>query len=167
MKTNIYSNLLFLIAIILIASCTKKNDDQAKIIDLEDFCAITPDGWECEVVTSNFSLSNIPAKTETPIAIVKYINLNVTFTRYDNAKINPSLKLDFYPIEKKDALIEFIKSQQLYSWCIPMYYGETEDYFILTSPCFINGGAFTDEANESISDLHEALKSIIMVNDYK
>ena len=65
------------------------------------------------------------------------------------------------------ALIEFIKSQQLYSWCIPMYYGETKDYFILTSPCFINGGAFTDEANDCISDLHEALISIITINVYK
>lgn len=133
---------------------------------LDEFCAIAPNGWECEIITSNFNTHDIPQNADTPIAIVKYLNRNVEFTNYDDTKVNPSLIIDFYTIGRKQDLIDFIKSQLLYSWCTPIYYGETKDYFIITSPCFINGGSFTEEANSCIMDLHEALKSIITINDY-
>jgi hypothetical protein len=98
--------------------------------------------------------------------IIKYKNPDREFSGFTEETLNPSLILDFYPIKNKPELIEFIKSQQMYSWCIPQYYGETNDYFILTSPCFINEGTFTDQANSTINDLHDALRSIISVNDY-
>ena len=127
---------------------------------------VKPKGWECEIIENNFSINDIPKNADIPSAIVKFTNPNREFTGFTDSIVNPSLTIDFYAIHKKQELLNFIKSQQIFSWCIPIYYGETNDYFIITSPCFINGGSFTEEANSSISDLHEAIKSIMTVNDY-
>ncbi len=155
----------FLIVIILVSlvhtSCENITDPT-----LEDFCAIVPNDWDCEIIKDDFSKNDIPKNAENPVVILKYKNLNREFTRYVDTKVNPSLTLDIYSIRQKKELIDFIKSQQLYSWCIPSYYGETKDYFILTSPCFINGGCFTDEANACINDLHAALDKIIDKKEY-
>lgn len=148
--------------LIILLSC-EKNDNNPT---LEDFCSIIPNDWECEIIKDNFNANDIPRNADTPIAIIKYFNPNIECTINVDHKFNPSLILDFYPIDQKQLLIYLIKSQVLYSWCIPIYYGETEKYFIITSPCFISGGSFTDEANSCIDDLHTALKSIITINDY-
>ena len=161
MKINTFSILIISILIILL-SCEKKDNNP----NLEDFCSVIPNGWECEIIQDTFNANYIPRNANTPIAIVKYINQTREFTGSVDFKINPSLILDLYSIQQKEELIQFIRSQQLYSWCIPRYYGETEKYFIITSPCFINGGYFTEEANSCIEDLHSALKSIITVKEY-
>ena len=158
MKINALS--IIFISIILY-SCEKTINPT-----LDEFCSVIPTGWECEVIQDTFNTNLIPRNARTPIAILKYINLNREFTGIGDAKVNASLILDLYSIQQKEELIQFIKSQQIYSWCIPRYYGETERYFIITSPCFINSGYFTDEANTCIEDLHSALKSIITVNEY-
>lgn len=165
MKTIINSLLFITFLIIISISCEEdKNEDISPVLD--EFCSVVPNEWDCEIITDNFSINDIPQNADIPIAIIKYINANREFTRYVDTKVNPSLILDFYSIKQKNELIDFVKSQQLYSWCIPIYYGETKDYFIVTSPCFINQGSFTEEAESCINDLHEALKSIITINDY-
>jgi len=142
-------------------NCYEKNHPT-----LEGFCSIIPSGWECDIIKDNFDVNDIPKNAENPIAIIKYKYLNKEFTVYNNKKSNPSLTLDFYTIDKKNELIEFIRSQQMYSWCIPIYYGETKDFFIITSPCLNNTRKFSDDANTIISNLHSALESIIVKNDY-
>ncbi len=149
--------------IILILSFSCKKDE--KNPTLEEFCNIIPEGWNCEIIQDNFDINDIPGNADNPIAIIKYRNLHIEFTKINDTKINPSLILDFYSIKQKQKLIDLIKSQQMYSWCIPIYYGETDDYFILTSPCFINNGIFTEEADSCISDLHKSLKNIIRINN--
>jgi len=148
---------LLIIIIIHLLSCEKNETDPT----LEDFCTVKPNGWDCEIIQSNFDVNDFPRNTEKPLAIIKYKNLNREFTRYNDTKANPSLILDLYSIKQKDDLNDFIISQQMYSWCIPIYYGETKDYFIMTSPCFINSGSFTEEADSCISDLHKSLESIL------
>jgi hypothetical protein len=133
---------------------------------LDDFCAVAPAGWDCEIIQGNFNPNEIPKNAEQPMAIIKYFNRDKKFISFGTAMVNPSLILQVYPIAKKEELIRFIRSQQIFSWCIPIYYGETKAYFITTSPCFINGGSFTSEANLAIEDLHTALKSLITVVDY-
>lgn len=159
MKTIL--KIILLCGIILI-SCDKDDINPT----LEDFCSVAPDGWECEIIDDNFNSTEIPQGVDNPIAIIKYKNPNREFTRYNGVIMNPSLTIDFFSINQKNELIDFINSQEMYSWCIPRYYGETESYFIITSPCFINNGSFTDEANSCIDDLHSALKSIITTKDY-
>ncbi len=133
---------------------------------LEDFCLIKPNDWDCEIILANFDSNDYPKNTIEPIAIVKYKNQSCEFTWISETKINPSLILDVYPITQKPELLSLIKSQQLYSWCVPIYYGETKNYFIITSPCFINSGSFTEDAHSCINDLHNALKRIIQKKDY-
>lgn len=128
---------------------------------IEDFCSVKPDGWDCEIIESNFNPNDIPQNADTPVAIVKYYNSNREFDG-----VNPSLTLNFYPIDQKDDLVNFIKSQQIFSWCIPIYFGETKDYFIITSPCFKNSGIFTENANSGIADLYAALDKIIIKKEY-
>ena len=160
----IYHFQLFIVFSAFLLGCSKKNLNP----DIDQFCSAVPDGWACEIIQDNFNPIDIPQGADNPDVIIKFINPEREFTYSVGEKqLNPSLILNFYSIKHKAELIDFIKSQQVYSWCIPMYYGETKDYFIITSPCFINGGAFTDEANSCIDDLHTALKNIIVVNNYE
>lgn len=147
----------------LLISCDKAELDPG----INDFCTVAPIGWEGEIIQENFNENDIPQNADQPIAIIKYINIDKKFAYFvGGTEVHPSLKLNLYPIEKKSELIAFIKSQQIFSWCIPTYYGETKQYFIITSPCFINGGSFTSDANSCINDLHVALKSIISIKNY-
>jgi hypothetical protein len=143
-------------------SCEKEEKNPT----LDDFCNIKPYGWECNIIQTDFSRNDIPQNAKEPMAIIKYKNPNREFVRFSDTKVYPSLILNLYSIDQKQELIELIKSQQIYSWCIPIYYGETKDYFILTSPCFINGGNFTEQADSSIVDLQNALNTVITKKNY-
>jgi len=156
-------NLFLMLLVLFLFACEKNLMDTS----LEDFCNVKPDGWNCEIIESNFNLSDIPQNADTPIAIVKYYNSNREFNGIGQTNVNPSLILNLYPMEQKDDLLNFIKSQQFFSWCIPRYFGETKDYFIITSPCFKNSGTFTEEANSSIADLYAALDKIIIKKDHE
>jgi len=154
-------SVIFIILLLQAVSCEEDQKNPAP----EDFCSVKPDGWDCEIIQSDFNIADYPKNSEIPVAIIKYTNLNREFSRYDDSKTNPSLVLDLYPIEEKDDLEDFINSQRLYSWCIPLYFGETKEYFIMTSPCFINGGSFTEEADSCIADLYKALEGILVSMD--
>lgn len=166
MKTKTF--LLTLVAGLLMLSvaCEKSPQNTEKSDAYTAFCSVVPEGWECQVVLDQFNPDDIPASTGEPLAIIKYTNTNRVFMTGENLEVHPSLILNIHSIKEKENLIQLIRSQQLYSWCIPLYYGETETYFIITSPCFINGGCFSEEANTSIEDLFSALESIILKNDY-
>ena len=152
----------FVIIILVLLSVSFQSCDKESINpDIDDFCKVKPEGWVCEIIQSDFKAADIPKDAGNPVAIIKYKSLNREFTSFDNIKVNPSLILNLYPIAQKDELIEIIQAQQMHSWCIPVYYGESKEYFIVTSPCFINGGSFTDEAKASIIDLHRALSGIL------
>jgi len=161
---NLLNHLLMIILVtVLLISCEKVESDP----DINEFCSIAPIGWECEIIQENFDENDIPKNAGQPIAIIKYFNSDKKFAYFGTGtEVHPSLTLNLYPIEKKSDLIALIKSQQIFSWCIPIYYGETKKYFIVTSPCFINGGSFTPDANTCIEDLHKAIKSIISIVDY-
>lgn len=133
---------------------------------LEDFCNVKPGGWDCELIQSNFNSNDIPQNVDTPLAIVKYFNASREFEGIGQINVNPSLILNFFPINQKDNLVKLIKSQEIYSSCIPIYFGETKDFFIITSPCFKNSGIFTENANSNIVDLYAALDKIIIKRDY-
>ena len=66
--------------------------------------------------------------------------------------------LNVYSEEKKELLDFIIESQQVASECIPIYYGEVKPYYIVTSPCVINNGDFTDDAQIQVMPLHKKFK---------
>lgn len=155
------THILYLLIIALFSACS---EDSINTI-LEDFCNIKPEGWECEIIENNFNENDIPKNTKDPIAIIKYRNMSREFSSFGQ-EVYPSLTLDIYPIKDKKELIEFIGSQMIFSWCIPTYYGESRDLFVITSPCFINSGSFTEEADSCINDLHKSLENILDKKDY-
>ncbi|MCK3684973.1 hypothetical protein [Maribellus sp. YY47] len=133
------------------------------------FCELVPDGWECQIIKENFPEDDIPKHTPTPEAIVKYYHPNREFENMNSIgqeRVNPALILNLYPISRKNELSKFIKSQQYLSHCIPVYFGETADYFIITSPCFKNKGVYTEEANSAIADLYKALDCAVVKRKY-
>ena len=133
---------------------------------LKDFCMVKPRGWNCEIIEGNFNTADYPESAGYPLAIIKYQNLDKEFVMFRDKKLNPSLILAIYAIHQKIELIDLRRSQPANTWCIPIYYGETNDFFIITSPCLINNGSDTDEAEFCISDLQYALESIISIHDY-
>lgn len=72
--------------------------------------------------------------------------------------MNPSLRLYFYDIQEKDAILETIEQEKIYSWDVPDYFDETAGLIIVTSPLYINGGCFSDEAIALYWPLEKALK---------
>lgn len=155
MKIKYLKAAIFLVLFLFI-SCEK-----ADLPTFEEFSKIKPTGWECKISTENFDVKSIPKGAPQPIAIVKYTNPTIECEGLMNQKTNPSLILNVYPANRKSELLEFIKSQRMFSWCIPIYYGESLKYFVLTSPCFINGGMYV-----CLDDLHKALEKILDKKEY-
>jgi len=133
---------------------------------LDQFCEAAPTGWECKIIQEDFDLSDIPKSLNDPLAIVKYEYPFEEITTIGESVIAPSLILNLYSIELKDKLIKQVISQQIFSWCIPILYGETEDYIVITSPCFINKGTFTEDANGKIEALHSSLEKLLVQSYY-
>jgi len=152
---------LYIFFIVLLSACGEGNIDSS----LEDFCKIKPVGWECEIIENDFNENDIPKNTKDPIAIIKYRNTSREFSSFGQ-EVYPSLTLDIYSIKDKKELIDLITTQMMFSWCIPTYYGESRDFFVITSPCFINYGTFTEEADSCIIDLHKSLENILIKKDY-
>jgi hypothetical protein len=113
--------------------------------------------WE---VPSNWSTGVVPGPEDN--VGIDVPGLPITITHSSGTTVVRSLHCS----EHLRVLGGAIESQQIYSWCIPIYYGETKDYFILTSPCFINGGNFTEQADSSIVDLQNALNTVITKKNY-
>lgn len=161
MKTRL--KFLFIIILVGLYSCEKNEKNPS----LQEFDNIKPNGWECEIIVDDFNPSDIATNADNPTAIVKYTNVNRQFEGITGqTDLTPSLILNLYPINQRKKLVDFIKSQMVYSWCIPIYYGETKRHFIVTSPCFMNSGVFTEHAKSNIEDLYAALDKIVSKRDY-
>jgi hypothetical protein len=157
MKTK-YSLLLMPILLLFILISCEEDNDGDRLKYLIDFCGLAPEGWKCEIVENAKDSSKIPRLSPKPLAIVTYNHPERFFSLKDSIRTNPSLILNIHEIKKKESLIQLIENQEMYSWCIPSYYGETDKFFVMTSPCFINGGNYSQEANQTMSDLHLALR---------
>lgn len=151
------SQILLLITVVFLSGCGEERINTS----LEEFCKVKPEGWECEIIENNFNGNDIPKNTKDPLAIIKYRNTSREFSSFGQ-EIYPSLILDIYPKKDKKELIDLISSQMMFSWCIPTYYGESRDFVVITSPCFINHGTFTEEADSCINDLHKSLENILI-----
>ena len=72
---------------------------------------------------------------------------------------HPCLRLHFHSIEDRERILGIVETESCYSWDIPIYFAETEQYMIVTSPAYINNGVYTEEARALIAPLEQALKS--------
>jgi len=143
------------------------SEDEAREEPLLIFKEVAPAGWECSIITEDFWDFQFPRFADTPVAVIVYKNPAREFNDWSGRKINPWLFLDLYPINQKEELIELIIWSSIFSSNIPIYFGETKDYFIITGTLLYNGGAHSAEAEASMNDLLVALRKIIRVNkDY-
>jgi hypothetical protein len=79
MKPINYYKLVFLLSIIILASCDDNNMN-AGDQPFDEFCSVVPEGWQCSITTSEFDVQKIPQNAETHIAIIEYLNPNIEFT---------------------------------------------------------------------------------------
>ena len=150
-----------LIITILISGCIQEvTEKQSKEKLGDEILKITdgiPEGWSYAQITEEGKKGN-PHGLEEPVIRIDFINPDEEFENSDETKYNPSLRLYFYHIVEKQEIMKIIANESMYSWSIPIYFDETERYIIVTSPCYINSGVFTEEAKDYYSTLEKLLK---------
>lgn len=123
-----------------------------------------PDGWTCTVVKEKGKMGH-PHGLEEPLFRADFTNARQTFpfpSRKDRPKtVHPRIPLYFYPIRSKGDVMEVIHKERVYSWDIPIYFGETGDYLVVTSPAYVNHGVFTEEAKKGIRPMWTVLRKHI------
>jgi hypothetical protein len=152
-----------LMGIILISGCINEENTKEELGDeILNIGEGIPEGWNYTIITQTMGEIEIPQGLWEPVAIVDFANLDKKIGYYPNAKNNkkyhPSLQLYFYNISEKQQIIEIIAKEKMHSSCIPIYFGETGKYIIVTSPCYINNGIFTEEAKDYYYHLEKSLK---------
>ena len=120
--------------------------------------AALPQGWTYKIITQHLEGMPRPHGLWDPIAVVNVTNPLLSFEVAGGVYQHPSLWLYFYNISEKHEILGIIANESIYSWCIPIYFNETRTYIIVTSPCYINGGVFTEEAQEYYSVIEKSLK---------
>ena len=74
------------------------------------------------------------------------------------ANHSPVIPLYLYAIADKAHVQEVIQEEQMFSWDIPIYFGETDEFFVVTSPAYVNHGVFTEEAKQAIRPMWDVLR---------
>ena len=122
-----------------------------------------PSGWQCRVVQQDGAKGH-PHGLAEPLLRVDFSAPEQSFQspiggRRD--RVSPLIQLYFYDIATKAHVLEVIDKERVYSWDIPIYFGETEDYIIVTSPSYVNHGIFTEEAQKTIRPMWNVLRKHI------
>jgi hypothetical protein len=122
--------------------------------------AALPANWQCWRLAGTGKRRQAHG-LDAPLFQIELVNSTESFT--DERPSNPggkragSLRLDFYGIAEKQHILKVIDAERIYSWDIPIYYGETTDYIAVTSPAWINNGVYTDEAKRIMAPLDDAI----------
>lgn len=99
----------------------------------------------------------IPHSLWKPVAIVNFTNPTIELEEAVDVYINPSLWLYFYDIKEKQEIMDIIDKEIIYSWCVPVYFDETDRYIIVSTLC--NGKAsFSEDFEKSLKEFFEKFK---------
>lgn len=152
-----------IMGIILTSGCINEEKTKVKLGDeILNIGENIPEGWNYTIITKDLEDIERPQGLWEPVAIVNFANPDKEIGYYPDSKNNkkyyPSLQLYFYNITEKQEIMEIIDKEFMHSSCIPIYFGETGKYIIVTSPCYINSGIFTEEARNYYSPLEKSLK---------
>lgn len=116
------------------------------------FCDVVPEGWYCQVYQYAFNtLPGLDRVDDDPLAIISYSNSEVECTG------NKALYLYAFDIAMKETLETIIEESAAASSCVPMFFGENEKYYIVTSPCYLHNGCWT---TEKLAPLYQSIKSL-------
>jgi len=74
---------------------------------------------------------------------------------------SPIIPLYFYRHSEKADIMKIIEKESSLSSSIPIYFGETDEFVVVTSPAFVNGGLFTPEARHALRPMWKVLRNLI------
>ena len=155
--------------IVLISGClqevTKKQSKEELGDEILNIGEAIPENWDYTIITQNLEVTSRPHGLWKPVAIVNFTNPSVYFEVAGGDYRHLSLWLYFYNISEKQEIMGIIVNESIYSWCVPIYFNETNKYIIVTSPCYINNGVFTDETQSYYTFLGKSLKEYF--NEFK
>ncbi|MCX6671779.1 MAG: hypothetical protein NTX92_07660, partial [Euryarchaeota archaeon] len=135
-----------------------KSSNQELGLEILNIREAVPYGWNYTVVTQNLEEIPRPHGLWKPVAIVNFTNPSNIFEVAGGDYRNLSLWLYFYHISEKQEIMGIIVNESIYSWCVPIYFNETNRYIIVTSPCYINSGVSTEETQRYYTVLEKSLK---------
>lgn len=148
-------NILAVMIVIGLNSC-ETNPGINSGSSIESFCIALPSNWTCEIYHHSFDTLPLPltkeGRMEDPIAIIQYTNRSTECTS------SQPLWLQVYDISKKGTLETIIDDSQIHSWCIPMFFGENDSYYVITSPCYLYSSCLTNDS--IINPLLQSLKRL-------
>jgi hypothetical protein len=120
-----------------------------------------PQGWVFSII-DEIGKKGHPHGLEEPLFRVDYSNPHVVFedpkANDRTEKTSPELQLFFYDIKDKDRIMKVIASEKIYSWNIPIYFGESDELLIVTSPSYVNHGIFTEKAKKAIYPIWKTIR---------
>jgi hypothetical protein len=122
-----------------------------------------PNAWQCAVLHQNGEKGH-PHGLKEPLFRADFSapKQSLTPPKGDRrGNLSPLIQLYFYNIRHRSHVLEVIEEERVYSWDIPIYFGETEDYIIVTSPPYVNHGIFTEEAKQAIRPMWNVLRKHI------
>ncbi len=131
---------------------------------VRDIRANLPQGWSC-VLHQNSDVQAAPHGLGKPFFQVVASNTNISFTKIPDAARpttqSPVIPLYFYRLSEKPDIMKVIERERSYSWNIPIYFGETDEFVVVTSPAYVNGGVFTPEARRALRPMWTVLRELI------
>jgi hypothetical protein len=122
-----------------------------------------PTGWDCRMLQGD-EVKLVPHGLKRPLFEFVASNTNVSFVKDPGSPQgikNPVIPLYFYRQADKAEIMKIIEKEIVFSWDIPVYFGETDDLVVVTSPAYVNGGVFTPEARRALRPMWQLLRGII------
>jgi hypothetical protein len=174
MKKSLY---VLATAVLTVASgCVKKGSVTETCSTDSDIALVSqirnelPSGWVCTVVNQDGQKGH-PHGLDEPLFRADFTNPQQVFEapkgKNRAIKLNPLIQLYFYDIHSKAHTIKVIREESRYSWNIPIYFGETDKYIVVTSPSYVNHGVFTEDAKKTIWETWKVLRKHIVNKEDK
>ena len=146
------------------SSCADKITSSDEPMVITRICKDLPNEWQCTLLHQNGEKGH-PHGLREPLFRADFSAPEQSFQApigvEKQQKFSPLIQLYFYNIADKSYVLEVIDKERIYSWDIPIYFGETEDYIVVTSPPYVNHGIFTEEAKQAIRPMWNVLREHI------
>jgi hypothetical protein len=122
-----------------------------------------PTRWDCTVLQGD-EVKLVPHGLKRPLFEFIASNTNVSFVKDPDAPKgtkNPIIPLCFFRQTEKAEIMKVIETESSLSWNIPVYFGEIDEFVVVTSPAYVNGGVFAPEARRALRPMWQLLRDII------
>ncbi len=123
-----------------------------------------PNGWQCAVVRQDGPKRHPLVGLEEPVFRLDFAAPDQFLAHapgFGTAKVSPLIQLFVYKISDKAHVLKMIDRGRALSSYPPIYFGETWDFIIVTSPPYVNHGIFTMEARRAIRPMWQVLRKHI------